>query len=82
MNNLLGLSAIQSYHELQARVAHPEIWKPFVAIFDFRGSTSRCRLDHLSYEQLHLLGMQECTLMSYDTFYSKTNCNIFVDLLH
>jgi S-methylmethionine-dependent homocysteine/selenocysteine methylase len=29
MNKLLGLNAIQSYHELQARVAHHEIRKPW-----------------------------------------------------
>jgi hypothetical protein len=40
MNKLLGLSALQSCHELQARPAHPKIRKPAEAIFDIRGSTS------------------------------------------
>jgi hypothetical protein len=37
MNKLLGFHAIQSYHELQGRVAHHEIWKPSVAFFYLGG---------------------------------------------
>jgi hypothetical protein len=48
MNKLLGLSTIQSFHELKARISYLKIWKISVAFSHFRWSISRWKLEHIS----------------------------------
>jgi hypothetical protein len=50
MNKLLGMRALQVCNCPEYSVAHLEIWKPAVIIFDLGGSACRWHLDHLSFE--------------------------------
>jgi hypothetical protein len=50
MSNLLGLVEVEQCDAQRGVVAHLEIWKPTVAVFDFGGSAGRWRLDHLFFE--------------------------------
>jgi hypothetical protein len=47
MDNLLGLAEVEQCDAHICSVAHLEIWKPSVVVFDVGGSVGRWWLDHL-----------------------------------